>query len=31
MFQPHGYGPLKLMKDAFIDVLRREHGTSKTC
>ena len=26
MFQPHGYGPLRLMKDAFVDVLRRAAG-----
>ena len=24
MFQPHGYGPLKLMKDAFIDVFANQ-------
>jgi len=24
MFQPHGYGPLRLMKDAFIDCFARE-------
>ena len=28
MFQPHGYGPLKLMKDAFIDCFARNLGTN---
>jgi len=27
MFQPHGYGPLKLMKDAFIDGFAENLGT----
>ena len=31
MFQPHGYGPLRLMKDAFIDVLRRAAWRRTTC
>ncbi|MEJ1968201.1 MAG: cyanophycin synthetase [Rhizomicrobium sp.] len=26
LFQPHGFGPLKLMKDAFIDVFARQLG-----
>ena len=26
MFQPHGYGPLKLMRDAFVDGFAERHG-----
>src|ERR1051326_681482 len=28
MFQPHGYGPLRLMKDAFIDAFARDLGAA---
>ena len=31
MFQPHGFGPLKLMKDAFIDCFAREPARRTTC
>jgi len=27
LFQPHGFGPLRMMKDAFIDVFARHLGT----
>ena len=31
MFQPHGFGPLRLMKDAFIDCFARELRRQRTC